>query len=68
LLQIDVEGFDAKVVRAALDAGLRPPIIHYEHENLHPAEQVDCKRRLEAAGYRYIDVGRDTLALLDNAL
>jgi FkbM family methyltransferase len=63
LLQIDVEGFDAKVVRAALEAGLRPPIIHYEHENVHPKEQADCKRALEAAGYRYIDVGRDTLAV-----
>jgi FkbM family methyltransferase len=65
LLQIDTEGFDCHIVRAALEGGLRPPIIHYEHENAAPADKVDCKRKLQAAGYRFIDIGRDTLAIRD---
>ena len=49
---VDVEGFDAEVVRMVLDDGLRPQLIQYEHSNL----PYDARRRLSARlireGYR----------------
>ena len=63
LLQIDVEGFDCEIVRMAIESGLRPPIINYEFIHASPSDRVECKHMLAAAGYRFIDVGRDTLAL-----
>lgn len=64
LLVIDVEGFDGEVVRMTLDSGIRPAIIQYEWEHLPRREQSDCKRRLVEAGYHFVDVGTDTVAIL----
>jgi FkbM family methyltransferase len=63
LLQVDTEGFDCEIVRMALDAGLHPPIINYEFLHANRRDQADCKQRLIQAGYRLIDIGRDTLAV-----
>ncbi|MBA4066701.1 MAG: hypothetical protein C0501_23945 [Isosphaera sp.] len=63
LLVVDVEGFDGEVVRMALDAGIRPAIIQYEWEHLRPPERAACKHLLVAAGYGFVDVGTDTLAV-----
>jgi FkbM family methyltransferase len=65
LLQVDVEGYDCRLVQAALKAGVRPAIINYEHIHAQPTEQAACKHALAEAGYRFVDVGRDTLAVLD---
>ena len=63
LLVTDTEGFDCEIVNMALDAGLRPAIINYEFIHAVPQARVDCKKRLMQAGYSFIDVGRDTLAV-----
>jgi FkbM family methyltransferase len=63
LLQIDVEGFDCEIVKMALESGLRPQIINYEYVAAPPVEQAACKRMLADSGYKFIDVGSDTLAI-----
>lgn len=63
LLQVDTEGFDTQIVHWALDAGLRPAVIHYEFVHTSPDLRVRCKMRLVELGYEFIDVGRDTLAV-----
>jgi FkbM family methyltransferase len=64
LLQIDTEGYDCRIVQAAIKLGLRPAIIHYEFRHISPREQAACKRSLAEQGYSFIDVGWDTLAVL----
>lgn len=63
LLQIDAEGFDCQIVHMALDAGLRPQVINYEFVHATPRDRADCKKRLIEAGYSFIDIGKDTLAI-----
>jgi len=60
---VDTEGFDCEIVRTALDAGLRPPIINYEFIQATRRDQTDCKQRLKQDGYSFIDIGRDTLVV-----
>jgi FkbM family methyltransferase len=66
LLQVDTEGMDCRIVSWALDAKLRPAIIHYEHCHASPEERAQCKARLAEAGYRFIDAGTNTLALRED--
>jgi FkbM family methyltransferase len=63
LLVVDAEGYDDEIVRSALTSGLRPRIIHYEHCHLVPRVRVEAKRLLQAHGYRFLEVGEDTLAV-----
>jgi FkbM family methyltransferase len=63
LLQIDTEGYDATVLFDVLSTGVYPSIINYEQYHLPPSMRAQCKQRLWQCGYRFIDVGRDTLAL-----
>jgi FkbM family methyltransferase len=65
LLQVDTEGYDYRVVKSALEAGLRPKIINYEHIHLSRNDQLRCKRMLFARGYRFVDLGLETLCCLD---
>ena len=67
LLQIDTEGFDCQIVRMAIEAGLRPSVINFEFNHTCPAERAACKRMLIEAGYSFVDVGRDTLAVRETA-
>ncbi len=64
LMQIDTEGYDAEILRQVLDSPYRPAIINYEHKHISKVDRIDCKRKLAEAGYRFIDVQRDTLAVL----
>jgi FkbM family methyltransferase len=64
LLQVDTEGYDCRIVTWAIQTGLRPAIINYEFIHTPPKERAKCKRLLADQGYAFIDVGRDTLALL----
>lgn len=66
LLQIDTEGYDCRLVQCAIRSGLRPAIINYEFIHVDPAERVRCKRLLADHGYSFLDIGRDTLAVLEN--
>ena len=63
LLQVYTEGYDCKIVQAAILAGLRPAIVNYEYKHVSWIEQAGCKRVLAENGYEFIDVGKDTLAV-----
>lgn len=63
LLQVDTEGFDFEVIKSAFAAGLKPEMINYEHCWLPPDQRLACKHLLDARGYDFLEVGKDTLAL-----
>lgn len=63
LLYVDTEGSDDKIVMQALETGLRPPIIQYEWSEMTPRRRCDLKTLLARSGYRFIDVGADTVCL-----
>ncbi len=63
LLQVDVEGFDDVIVGSALESGVFPAIINYEHCHLPPHARLACKQRLAGHGYSFLEVGKDTLAV-----
>lgn len=65
LLMIDTEGYDYRVVKSALDSGARPELILYEYIHLPRDVQDRCKRMLYDAGYRFIDLGLETLCRLE---
>jgi FkbM family methyltransferase len=64
LLVVDTEGFDYQVIAMALDAGLLPRLIRYEHLHLSSADRAACADLLGARGYRLLRDGTDTVALL----
>jgi FkbM family methyltransferase len=63
LLVVDTEGHDYDIVKSALSSGVLPRIVNYEHCHLPPRVRVDAKRLLQTHGYRFIEVGKDTLAV-----
>jgi len=63
ILQVDAEGYDAVIVRLFLDAGLRPHLINYEHNNLRGDDDAECLARLRSSGYLLARYGRDTVAM-----
>jgi FkbM family methyltransferase len=65
LLQIDTEGFDFEIIKMAFAAGLYPKVINYEHVHLSRPEEHACRELLAANDYRYLAVGKDTLAVHD---
>ncbi len=67
LLQVDTEGYGHEIVKSVLDAGVRPAIINYEHCHLVPRVRTQAKRMLVDNGYRFIETGKDTVAVLDGA-
>lgn len=63
LLQVDTEGYDSQIVRSALETGIFPNIINYEHCHLFPSERLKLKHMLNENDYQFIEVRRDTLAV-----
>lgn len=64
MLQIDTEGYDSVVLHQALDAGLKPPIIQYEHKHLSLRDQEKCRNSLINKGYQFVGHDEeDTLAI-----
>lgn len=63
LLYVDTEGSDDQVVLAALSAGLHPAIIQYEWTEMPVERRAALKQRLLEFGYRFLDVGADTVCL-----
>jgi FkbM family methyltransferase len=63
LLQIDAEGFDAAVVRMALEMPVRPDCINFEHRHLKPADRQPLIDLLKADGYVFGYGDWDLLAL-----
>ena len=67
LLQVDTEGYDFEILKFVLACGLQPRIINYEHCHLPPHTRHAAQRTLVDRGYRFLEIGKDTLALLDPA-
>ena len=52
VLLVDTEGFDAGIVHIALDAGMRPNLVQYEHKHLTNRGRRCISKRLMRNGYR----------------
>jgi FkbM family methyltransferase len=63
LLYVDTEGADDKIVGEALRSGLRPPLIQYEWSEMSLTRRCELKLLLSSHGYRFIDIGADTVCL-----
>lgn len=63
LLQIDVEGFDAEIIKMIDFAVIRPRLIKYEHAHLTPAESTNIQQLLRQNGYRLFRQGNDSVAV-----
>lgn len=68
ILQVDTEGHDAIVVCAFLDAGVRPRVVNFEHNNLSGDADRRCCSLLRSHGYRLARYGRDTVGVLGSKL
>ena len=64
ILQVDTEGHDRIIVEAAIEAGLRPKLINYEHKHLSLPDQERCRRFLSERGYSFASNASDTQAIL----
>lgn len=64
LLQIDVEGFDAEVIKMIDFDKCKPAIIKYEHGSLEQNEIVKVKALLRSHGYKLFMDEPDTIAYL----
>ncbi len=62
-LQLDAEGFDFEVLKMLWATPLRPEIISFECEHLERADKIACAAMLREAGYKYIGLGRDAIAI-----
>ncbi|MEQ9460823.1 MAG: FkbM family methyltransferase [Phycisphaeraceae bacterium] len=65
LLQVDTEGWDARVVNWFLDCGIPIRAINYEHVHLYGQEDRGLLSRLKGEGYRLARYGLDTTAIRD---
>ena len=63
LLDVDAEDQGCEIVRMALAANLHPPLINYASRHPAPSDRADCKKWLVEAGYCFVDIGEDTLAV-----
>lgn len=64
LLQIDVEGYEYKIICSDNFFSLKPQIIRYEHKHLSYAEQYDCIKVLQKQGYKVYMEKFDSIAVL----
>ncbi len=63
MLFIDTEGSDDKIIGRAFQAGIYPSIIHYEWTEMSIERRYLLKVKLLDNGYRFIDVGADTVCV-----
>jgi FkbM family methyltransferase len=63
MLYVGTEGTDDQIVDAAFGADVFPPIINYECTEMPLERRCNLKMRLLDHGYRFIDVGADTVCL-----
>ncbi len=63
LLQIDVEGYDAEVIKMINFDTIKPIIIKYEHSST-TADNDHIHQLLTKNGYKIINEGNDTIAVL----
>ncbi len=67
-LQIDAEGYDAKILASIDFRRIRPPVISYEDCNLTHEERAACRSLLSSEGYKFATWHGDTLACLPEVL
>lgn len=65
LLNVDAEGYDAKIVASLNFKRLKPAIIHYEHMHLDREERLTCEALLRRQGYYIAHGFADTIAYLE---
>ena len=52
VLLVDTEGLDGEIVHTALDCGMRPNLVQYEHKHLSGICRRSLSKRLFGMGYR----------------
>jgi FkbM family methyltransferase len=67
-LQIDAEGYDARILATVDFRRIRPPVIAYEDCNLSYEERAACRAMLGREGYHFATWHGDTLACLPEVL
>lgn len=63
MLYVGAEGIDDKIISSAFATGVFPPLINYEWTEMPVERRCDLKMKLLDHGYRFIDVGADTVCL-----
>ena len=63
LLQIDTEGYNAKVISMFNFRKFNPKIIQYEHVHLSSRQKIDILRLLNSEGYYTIEKMNDVIAI-----
>jgi len=63
ILCVSAEGSDDKIIDAAFRAGVFPPIINYEWTEMPVERRCELKLKLLDHGYRFVDIGSDTVCL-----
>lgn len=64
LLVIDTIGYDFEIIKMIPFDLIKPPIINYEHTLLSREDQEACYNYLAERGYKFSQVGVDTVAYL----
>lgn len=64
LLQIDIEGYEHKILYSKGFFNIKPGIIRYEHKHLTYAEQYDCMLILQKNQYKVYMEKFDSIAIL----
>ncbi len=63
MLQIDAEGYDYEIIKAAFANGLTPEILSFEWSHLCQEDMNKCRQDLLCHGYRWILNDVDVIAL-----
>lgn len=63
LLQIDVEGYDAEIIKLIDFSVIKPYFIKYESCNLSSSDRMEAEDILRKAGYRLFEEHGDTIAI-----
>lgn len=63
LLHVDTDGSDDLIIEAAFEASIFPNIINYGWTEMSAERRFLLKMRLLDNGYRFIDIGADTVCL-----
>ena len=63
LLYIDTEGYNKIAIESCFDSGKYPLIINYEWTEMSDKDNYELKMLLLDNGYKFIDIGADTLCL-----
>jgi FkbM family methyltransferase len=66
VLQVDTEGFDARLICLFLQSGIRPSIINFESLHCLEADLVKVLQLFKANGYWWVKGDQDTFAIKES--